>query len=572
MTQYLFLFTIGPVQSFIEQARKTHDLKAGSDLLSHLIDSTMKQLDSQCSIEFIFPNESISSKPNRFFAKVESDNIQKIGEYAKSSVINEFETIACKLLSELKLPEPGDFKSQINDLLYANWAALPLEKDNYAERYAEIEKYLGAIKNVRQFHKMEEEGRKCSLCGERNVLFYRGKKRRYVPNDAVSLNELSPKYVMDGEGLCAVCFTKRSFSIKNSYPSVAEISLMDTLDKLDSTLKNEYKGLFGTHFDEELYFESNLTEEYFKKYCYPDEKLESAKDHLKKIKNDAKNKNIGFPTYYAVIMFDGDSMGKWLSGEYLKEKSQLMEFHKKLTKKLGNFSKKVEEITQKPKGKLVYAGGDDALAFINLNHLLPVIKEVRGNFPKFEEIDQVSDKKTSSVSCGICISHYKTQLSETLRWARKMEKEAKKIDRKNAFAIAVLKRSGETRETVYKWEYNSKSTVQIMEELIHALKNDFSDTFIKNLSMEFGWLKTESMKPDFEPLIKTEMKRLIRRSCMMRKKENESKEEFEDRKKDAVDKLYEYLESIYSESKSFENFISFLDIAVFIKREINKCK
>ncbi len=516
MTQYLFLFTIGPVQSFIEQARKTHDLKAGSDLLSHLIDSTMRHLKSRCSIEFIFPNESISSKPNRFIAKVESDNIQSIGDGAKDFVITEFENISCKLLSKLNLSEPGDFKSQINDLLYVNWAALPLENNNYAERYEKIERCLGAIKNVRQFHQIEEEGRKCSLCGERNVLFYRGNKRCYVSKDAVSLNGLQPKYMMDGEGLCAICFIKRCYGIEKygSYPSVAKISLMDSLDKLDSTLHhdlNEYKGLFCNHFDEELYFESNITEKYFEKYGYPVKELEPARSHLKKIQSDAKNKNIGFSTYYAVLMLDGDSMGKWLSGdeEYLKDKSQLMEFHRELTIQLSGFSEAVAGIIKEPKGKLVYAGGDDALAFVNLNHLLPVIKDLRGKFPKFEEIAQASDGKTSSASCGICISHYKTPLSETLRWARKMEKEAaKKIDGKNAFAIAVLKRSGEIRKTAFKWEYDGKSTIQIMEELVQSLKQEFSSTFIKNLSAEFGQFMTDSWQSECEPLIKTEMKRL----------------------------------------------------------------
>lgn len=537
----------------------------------------MKQLKSQCSIEFIFPNEVIHNKPNRFIAAIESDNIEGIGEYAKSFVIKEFETIACKLLSELNLPEPRDFKSQINDLLYVNWAALPLEKNNYAKGYEEIENSLGAIKNVRQFHQMEEEGRKCLLCGERNVLFFRGKKKRYVSNYAVSLNKLPPKYMMDGEGLCAVCFTKRSYGIKyfQSYPSVAEISLMDSLNKLDINLKSEYKGLFGDHFDEELYFESNLTEKYFEKYGYPVKELKPAKSHLKKIQNDAKNKNIGFSTYYAVIMLDGDSMGKWLSAdeEFLKDKSQLMEFHKNLTEKLGDFSKRVEEITQKPKGKLVYAGGDDALAFVNLNHLLPVIKDLRGNFPKFEEITHVSDGKTSSASCGICISHYKTPLSETLRWTQTMEKEAKKIDGKNAFAIAVLKRSGEIRKADFKWEYDGESTVQIMEELVQSLKqNEFSDTFIKNLSAEFGRFMTDGLLHEFKPLIETEMMRLIERSCMMRKKENESREEFENRKKDRINELNRKLKHIYSNSRSFEDFISFLDIVVFIEREVKKCE
>ncbi len=34
MNNHLFLFTLGPVQSFIAQARKTQDLYAGSETLS----------------------------------------------------------------------------------------------------------------------------------------------------------------------------------------------------------------------------------------------------------------------------------------------------------------------------------------------------------------------------------------------------------------------------------------------------------------------------------------------------------------------------------------------------------
>lgn len=42
MKNYLFLFTISPVQSFISQARKVQDLAAGSKLLSDLISEAIK--------------------------------------------------------------------------------------------------------------------------------------------------------------------------------------------------------------------------------------------------------------------------------------------------------------------------------------------------------------------------------------------------------------------------------------------------------------------------------------------------------------------------------------------------
>ena len=42
-TQYLFLFTIGPVQGFIAQARKTRDLYAGSAILGEIISAAIDQ-------------------------------------------------------------------------------------------------------------------------------------------------------------------------------------------------------------------------------------------------------------------------------------------------------------------------------------------------------------------------------------------------------------------------------------------------------------------------------------------------------------------------------------------------
>ena len=56
--KYLFIFTIGPVQSFIAQARKTQDLYAGSQLLSDLIRyavETARQKSAEGEFELIFP-------------------------------------------------------------------------------------------------------------------------------------------------------------------------------------------------------------------------------------------------------------------------------------------------------------------------------------------------------------------------------------------------------------------------------------------------------------------------------------------------------------------------------------
>jgi len=573
MTQYLFLFTIGPVQSFIAQARKTQDLYAGSFLLSYLIDSAMEKLSAQLnSCEFIFPHKAIKSKPNRFIATIESDDIAEIGNELKEYVREEFQLITTKVLSNIDLDAPDSLESQVKTHLQVNWVALPLDEDDYAGTYEKLERYLGAIKNVRKFQQLKETGRKCSLCGERNVLFYRGRKRAYTTDHAISLDGQPLKYMHDGEGICAVCFTKRFADkyFKNgyvrNYPSTAEVALMDSLNKLDSGLLDEYRRIFGKNFDTELYYEDNLTERYFEKYNYPVGKREEAKAKLVEIHKIAKEKGLKFCKYYAILMLDGDSMGRWLSGEFLEKKTELKEFHKKLTEELGNYAecvdgeKSEDGIIKEPKGKLVYAGGDDVLAFVNLNHLLPVMKELRTRFPKFKDFGfEIKDNKKSSASAGIAIAHYKTPLSEVLKWARKMEKEAKSIDDdKDAFAIAALKRSGEIRKTVFKWQYGTPSVIEVLEHLIQSLNQEkISNKFIKSLGLEFRRLMDKEGQYKDSDIIKTEMKRWIARSCMLDK----------GRKKRAVDDLTKKLVMLYTNSKSLDNFLSALEIADFIERE-----
>ena len=610
MSEYLFLFTIGPVQSFIAQARKTQDLYAGSFLLSHLIESTMKELKKKVhNYKFIFPGEEIKSSPNRFIAKVETDDIEDVGKRLKGSVKNEFEKIARNALNSLGLTHTNEFGEsfwkQVKDHLRVNWVALPLDGGNYADTYGELESYLGAVKNVRSFRQLKELGRKCSLCGERNALFYRfadeerkngglGVRKRdgllkklYVAEENVVFFEPSQKAdelkVQKGEGLCAICFTKRFadkyFKDKDGfirdYPSTAEIALMDSLNKLkklDGGLLEEYKKIFtdnADNFDAELFYKDNLTEKYFERDDHNKDLLEESREKLNEIYKKAEENGITLSRYYAILMLDGDSMGRWLSGEFLDDKGELLGFHKRLTEKLGSFAGEVENIIGS-RGKLVYAGGDDVLAFINLNHLLPLMKNLRDRFPRFEKLARIKDDHRSSASAGVAIAHYKTPLSEVLKWARKMEEEAKSIDkRKDAFAIAVLKRSGETRKTIFKWKYDNLSVIEILKDLVTSLKQgDFSDTFIKNLGFEFRRLMDKDGKYRNLRVLRTEIKRLLTRSCNMKKEESETEEEFSERKEKKIRTLTEELYILY-ESRSLDNFLSSLDIADFIKREVN---
>ena len=72
MSDALFLFTIGPVKSLIEQSRKTRDLYAGSFLLSYLLSEAIEEVEKQSeNVDIIFPSRHKDTNiPNRLVAIV----------------------------------------------------------------------------------------------------------------------------------------------------------------------------------------------------------------------------------------------------------------------------------------------------------------------------------------------------------------------------------------------------------------------------------------------------------------------------------------------------------------------
>jgi CRISPR-associated protein Cmr2 len=639
----LFMFSVGPVQSFIAQARKTQDLYWGSFILSYLNWKAIEYIADRYGPDcIIFPdihgqpfadwwlkskgihvenrNSSqvgIPTIPNRFLSIIPEngkDTLCKLGNEIENNVKNELTNIANSVLNNLHISKPSGFDNQIENFLQIYWTFVPWFRDEdnkqdwenaiekteqffthdilkgqkeiltFVKRHGEYkpnignvypllfsfaEKVLGARKNTREFKYLEEAGRKCSLCGERNILLYKRTDReandkkikhgKLFNNDVIifdaSDSQILSKYLQNGEGLCGLCFTKRCAekyfegtfgnTINKEFPSTAKIAQSKFLQKINSEELKKYKDLFGDSFDEQLLYEENLTEEYFRKYGLKLEMLNQAKELQKKILDNTKACGVKQTKYYAVIMLDGDSMGKWLSGdlappfemvyhpgvwnnlhdsfkEKLKGKQRPMTpaLHAAVSAALRDYSLKfvVKIVEEKYGGKVVYAGGDDVLAFVNLEDLLDVMVKLRASFSghinKDLEVDftkeasgfVVSDDEIiltmgplATASMGVCIAHYKTPLRVVLQTARKIEQKAKGVEGKNAFAISILKHSGEPVESVFKWYSNGaslkESAFSVLKDLVRemisgkkSLDEGFSDTFVYKLIEEFNRL------------------------------------------------------------------------------------
>lgn len=612
MSRYLFLFTIGPVQSFISQSRKTQDLFGGSQILSSLIKDILFELNNKnvkCiryPLDIVFPNKpkdkDLNFYPNKFTMIVDTNNIQQVGNSLKEYAENKFREYSEKTLDinfkELNIENiKKDFLNQINDFLEVYWVAIPLDEKKYYETYKLLESHMGAVKNIRAFSQLEERGRKCSICGCRNALFTSVKSNR---KDGLKNNKgfnkqnvvyLDNNKLKKQEGLCAVCFTKRFFKVNSDnkeFDSLARISILDSLKKIikddeGKKLLGEYKKCFSKNdFNEELLFKENVVKEYFEKCLF--DYSEKTNYEYSQLYSYMKRKNIYLNKYFAALAFDGDSMGKWLSGEKIKEpENNLNKFHKDLSRRLMKFAKEAKEYVDKECGRTVYAGGEDFLGLINLEKLFDAMKYLRNQFN--ENVSKplksyyLKEKYNITFSAGIVITHYKVPFSETLKWTRNMEKKAKNdFDNKDSFSIALLRRSGEISQAVFRWKKSdewdenceTQWNTENLKNIIESIKEDnFSCTFLARLMREFRMFDYDDKS--YDDMLKCEIARLVKQSCKLEKKPSESDIIFIQRKNEQINKIIINMIDLYENasiegSNKIQNFLSALSIINFISR------
>jgi len=626
---YLLIFTIGPVQSFIASARKTQDLFAGSAILSNLTNFAYHRLNDEIkasgNIVLIFPELDAPSKkatnPNRFAALIKDykGDLASIIDKIKRDVIEI--NFANEAINELKKDLPANKTLhpnaifQLKSLPEIFWAAIQLEneKEDYVKKYSLLESYLGGIKNIRNLKQLKEAGRKCNVDGVHNAIIYREVNdnetwyKLHIDSDNpvmvikkaderfAKIWELSP-----GEGLSAVSFYKRRF-LKNphEFPSTARIALMHLLVRAEvMTLKEfrEYNELVGRegkifrHSDDQLFYEENINGSVIGKASSSGMLTDDFKDKtgeaLDKIKTargllsaEMKAKNLeDFTTkYYALLMFDGDKMGEWLSGLHLvKPEDTLFSYQKKLSKLLHDFAVKAREILIEPDGKTVYAAGEDFLGFVNLNSLLLVLCKLRRKFDEMvnqelkneKVLFQIKPDTNLTFSAGIAIAHYKQPLPTVLEETRSAEKKAKDNGGNNC-CMSIMRHSGGTTRCILPFgeERNTDNVLQLksltaFDNIVNEIKADrFSNAFIYQLIREM--LVWQNAQP--VGMFQTEAHRLIARASNHKKEQKDA----------ALIEFYEDFKIIaaYSEYSDFrkeqaDNTFNTLRIADFIQRNL----
>lgn len=573
MSEHILHISIGPVQGFVAQARRTRDLWAGSFLLSWMSGQLMAAVLRQ-SGEIIFPavgtkdkptdpmlsaifgkplpknpRPIIGSLPNRFKAKVPANLDPKIAvEEAKQkweklaemiwesfveNAVNENEELNEDQKSRIR----AIWKRQIESFWEIQWV-----KGVHPANNGEDAKWLDSRKNWRSHWPPKEGGDHCTTMGSWQELsgFVRSRERKEQDNFGKALRKKVGRLdLQDDERLCAIALVKRlfpkleseqlkktigwSFQTKQTknWPSTAYMAVVpwlkhiannstyrSKLDKyfkkvqeevgkqLSSECSTRLPGLKNlgsvANLDGNLFIETALANPRATplKNDHPpktgeDDPDKETRDKLLKALKELGKEVGGAQPYYALLLMDGDRLGKLLRS--LGEQ--------RVSESLAKFVEKVQKIVRCNNGVTIYAGGDDVLAMLPATQAIQCARNLRDAYDKaFRDLVDTNKKHETptTASCAIVFSHYHNPLRGVMELARKeLDETAKEENGRNSLALAVMQSGGVHNRWVSQFS-GSPAQPDSLEKLRNKIAEDkdlYSTGFFYNLRERYGnWL------------------------------------------------------------------------------------
>ena len=466
--KHLLAIAVGPVQEFIAAARRTRDLWFGSYLLSEISREVAKAVKDSRG-QLVFPQSlDAENVANIILAEIESDDPAGVAAKAKEAAKQRWRQFADDALAEAKtdnsVVREDVWNSQVDDVIefYAAWVTA---NDDYADDRARVMRMLAGRKNCRDFSAAAgNDGGlpKSSLDGQRETVLYPQADWR---------NRFRARLrVRDGEQLDVVAFVKRLGDGNHPYPSVSRIAadpwLRGNSNRLDE-VKAACEKLFSEgllhKIDENLFPEfSDFPFEGTSVYAtrlgelleetVDPEARELEKKKLKPLQVALANMRGEPDPYLAVLVADGDKMGAALS--QLKTAEENRDF----SRDLAGFASQARSIIRSHNGVLIYAGGDDVMAFLPVDKCVDCTRKLHDCFGVSMQ-RYAHDGESPTLSTGIAIAHFMENLEDLLEFGRAAEKSSK-LPNRNGLAIHLHKRGGAPIHIRDQW------TAKIDERLI----------------------------------------------------------------------------------------------------------
>ena len=535
LDQY-FHFTLGPVQGFVAQARRTRDFWAGSFLLSWVSSVAMQSVIKQGG-EIIFPKVSpdyldwLEAKgkhaapqqggvPNRFkggLAKVPHDfNPDQVIESVKKAWVELAETIWQQDLSHCSQSTRDIWDRQLKNFWEISWAL----SDNATES-----NLLDRRKNWRNYLPPEEAGVKCMMMDGWQELS--GIETPNAKGLDLFWNEVRAKGgiaiktdLREHEYLSAIAFVKRRFAhcfadlktempngwtlegweVKSSVPSVAYIAAAPWLaqvlthapeDKLKdfhdeakkltksygeyATRLNCIDSVLNKPNDTKLFWDTkSLDGNVFFEAALDNKNIYEDQIQAQRVKQALKSLRKSVDNIEPVSPFYAVLM---MDGDSLGSQMSDANKQEKISKGLEVFTSGVQKIVEDYSGFLIYAGGDDVLAILPLEFALKCANELRTHY-----MGSFDKEITTTLSGAIEYAHIKMPLGKVLGDAHHLLDDiAKNQTGRDAIAVRVWKPGGQHLQWSMPWKHalNDQGQV-IIDQLAEDFQKDKQDTAFSN--------------------------------------------------------------------------------------------
>ena len=484
----LLVWTCGPVQDFIASARKGRDLWFGSWLLSELSTAAaVAALDR--GAEILIPSVEVADEllrpdfdvPNRVMLVLPGspDDAAELGRAMSEAAHGRLRGYADDTFDAVERRGRGLFDrvpalDQVADLLETYWASVPrtASLDNDRRR---VEGLLAARKSARHFSvpsyaragvpKDSLDGTREAVTrglgdGDRLQVALASKERLSGPGLLKRMGHLIAPPDSPGGRIASVS----SHAVAPWLRGAIEEHGVEEVEQAVQAFADELEWDESGHahrpglgkVDAHCLYRSRMDE-----LGLPESRFGPA---LRRLRGRLDLHGEPQP-YYAVILADGDHMGRLLSS--LETPAQIQRVSEALTAFAGRVRNRVLDVQRPLRGELIYAGGDDVLAFAAVDVVLEVALELRDAFTTEMmaiRADLPADAKLPTLSVGVCVAHHLSPLRDVLTHARAAEGLAKHQAGRNALAVVFAKRSGSPIHAYMRWDSRQyKDFVSLVE-------------------------------------------------------------------------------------------------------------
>lgn len=509
MTQTVVVISIGPVQGFIAAARRMRDFAYGSRLLVELARLTAKEMQQQGSFSVIFPAQPDKDAPNKIVALYRGDITRlpailhgihaQLIAYLRKLMQDQITVLNSRAGKNLALSIESQQRAiaQIVDVLEFFWAFASNER--YADALKKAENSLAARKSLRNVaaFPMGTNLPKSSLTGHYESV---------IPEEYYNLHDGSAKRfrfaygVRNAERLSGIDLLKRHGSFPNLHTTFTSVALMAARGALqragvrtqdansrwhtNQAFNDEWRSIDSLleYFEKsDAFGDGNIFDQSEYAECLFEGRIVEVVDNateLGQVTKDLKNLLNKFKIstdkpYYALLLADGDRMGKLISActQVAQDASQHLAF----SQALSEFADDVKKVVSRHDGEAIYTGGDDVLAIVPVPCAIACAEQIQHLFetklsPVFNTVKSALDAETRnagpSVSIGVAILHHIEPLSDAMEIVRSAEKAAKKS--RSALAVTVSKRSGSDITISGQWGSGFVERMKTLTNLLNS--------------------------------------------------------------------------------------------------------